>query len=224
VLSELLGTRRGAVWAALVGGLASSTAVALAAAQRSREDARLTHILVASVLLASAMMFPRLLFVVGLVEPVLLPRLLPPTAIMVSVAALLSIPLLRAGGRLPEAPEPALRNPFALGPAIEFGLIFAGVSVATRLAAAWYGSAGVYATALLSGLADVDAITLAAARLVRAGTEADVAARAIVVGAVMNTLAKAGFAWALGSRPLARQLSLRLLLVVAGGSLPLALL
>ncbi len=224
VLSELLGARRGTVWAALLGGLASSTAVALAAVQRSREDGRLTPILAASVLLASATMFPRLLFVVGLVEPVLLPRLLAPTAAMVVLALALSIPLVRTSQGQSEAPEPALRNPFALGPAIQFGLIFAGVSVATRFGAAWYGSAGVYATALFSGLADVDAVTLAAARLVRAGTEAEVAARAVVVGVVMNTVSKGGLAWALGSRSLARQLSLRLLLVVAGGAVALALL
>jgi len=223
VLSELLGARRGTVWAALLGGLASSTAVALAAAQRSREGGGLSRILAASVLLGSAVMFPRLLFIVALVEPVLLRRLLAPTAVMVAVAVGLSIPLLAASPGHPRAPEPALRNPFALGPAIQFGLIFAGVSVATQLSAAWYGSAGVYATALFSGVADVDAITLSAARLVRAGTDAEVAARAVILGALMNTLGKGALAWAFGTRSLARHLAMRLLLVVASGGAVLAL-
>jgi len=82
-------------------------------------------------------------------------------------------------------------NPLRLQAAISFGLIFAVVLVAVRAANEYFGSAGVYVASLLSGLTDVDSITLSAADLAaQGGLEPQVAANAIILATVVNTIAK----------------------------------
>jgi len=100
-----------------------------------------------------------------------------------------------------ETVEPeALENPFRLRPALAFGLIFAVVLLVSEYANEWLGTSGLYATAFLSGLADVDAMTITLSRLAAEGTvSTDVATTGIVIAAIANTLVKSGLAWVLGS-------------------------
>ena len=65
----------------------------------------------------------------------------------------------------------------------------------------WLGETGVYVGALVSGVADVDAITLSMAELSRGnGSVSDsTAANAIVLAAASNTLVKGGLVWAISS-------------------------
>ena len=95
-------------------------------------------------------------------------------------------------------------RPFRLRPALFFGVVFAVVLLVSEHAHEWFGASGIYATAFLSGLADVDAITITLSRLSGDGAVSrEVATTGIVVGAVANTLVKAGLTWVLGTRKLA---------------------
>lgn len=101
--------------------------------------------------------------------------------------------------------ETDVQNPFRLRPALFFGVVFAVVLLVSESANTWFGESGIYATAFLSGLADVDAITLTLSRLAADGTiSPEVATTGIVIGAIANTLMKAGLAWLLGTRQLGR--------------------
>ena len=91
-----------------------------------------------------------------------------------------------------------MSNPFELGVAIRFGLIFACVLLASKAAQIYAGPAGMYAAAALAGTTDVDAITLSTANLARDGLDAHVATTTIVVGAVSNTIVKAAMTAVLG--------------------------
>jgi len=115
-------------------------------------------------------------------------------------------------------PAADVENPFRLGPALLFGAIFAAVLVVSEYANAWLGASGVYATAFVSGLADVDAITLTLSKLAAEGSVAPgVATTGIVLAAVANTLVKAGLAWVLGTRELGRLVTAVLAAVAAVG-------
>jgi uncharacterized membrane protein (DUF4010 family) len=111
-----------------------------------------------------------------------------------------------------------MKNPFRLRPALFFGVIFAVVLLVSEHAHGWFGSSGIYVTAFLSGLADVDAMTISLSTLAADGTVSEqVAATGIVLAAVANTLLKAGLAWLLGTGRLGRLVSIVLGLVVVTG-------
>jgi uncharacterized membrane protein (DUF4010 family) len=223
VLNHLLGERRGTVVAALLGGLVSSTAVTLAAAQRSREQARLAPLLAAAVLLASVVMLPRVLVVLAIVQPSLVPVLVLPAAMMALANGIACVLLLRGRHVVPEEPGAQLENPFALGAAIRFALFFTAVLFGAKAAEVLYGGAGLYAAAAVSGLADVDAITLSVAKQVGNGTAIDLGARTILVAVMANTASKAALAWSLAGRPMARRVLLGLGATLLAGVAGLAL-
>jgi uncharacterized membrane protein (DUF4010 family) len=101
--------------------------------------------------------------------------------------------------------EAEIENPFRLRPALFFGVVFAVVLLVSEQANAVLGSSGVYATAFVSGLADVDAMTLTLSRLAAEGTVSEpVATTGIVIAATANTLVKAGISWVIGTRQLGR--------------------
>ena len=91
-------------------------------------------------------------------------------------------------------------NPFELGQAIKFGLLFGVVMVVAKAAEAYLGETGLYLAGAVAGLTDVDAISLSMANLATANPESlKVAARTIVIAVVSNTLVKTGMAVFLGA-------------------------
>jgi len=202
VLVQLVGTRRGVGLTGLLGGLASSTAVTLSLAQRSRDAPSLARAFSMGVVLAWTVMFLRVLVEVAAVNPALLWVVGGPILAMMTAGSLYAGYLYTAEEPAMEEKTPTLQNPFRLAPAITFGVLYAVILVATSAAQGAFGSTGIYATSLLSGLADVDAITLSMARLSGPSGDVDLrtAARAIVLGAAANTLLKGGIVVATGTR------------------------
>lgn len=91
------------------------------------------------------------------------------------------------------------RNPFEFGLALRFGALLAAVILLSHALQAQFGAAGLYALAAASGLADVDALALAASRQAGAGLDADIAVAAVLLAVLSNTVSKAAFALHLGS-------------------------
>ena len=83
-----------------------------------------------------------------------------------------------------------LRNPVELGQALQFGLLLALIILATHAARAWLGEAGIYLLAIVSGIADVDAITISMSRLGLAEVPIRSAAIAVLAATMVNTLTK----------------------------------
>ncbi|SDH95202.1 MgtC/SapB family protein [Pseudomonas panipatensis] len=224
VAVRLTGTRYGLLITAVLGGLVSSTAMTLTLA-RLHQDRRLHALLAASLLATSALMFPRVLLEVGAVSPALLPRLLP---------ALLLAALVYAGGALvfwfraesqdgQASSEPPLKNPFELGPALRFAVLLALILFLVEASRRYLGDVGVYLVALLSGLADVDAITLSLASHSQNGLEASVASHGIVLAVISNNVVKATLIALIGGRQLALRCLPVMLAGLACGSLTLLL-
>ncbi|MFB6165346.1 MAG: MgtC/SapB family protein [Haloarculaceae archaeon] len=199
LLAQYLGPGRSIALVGVLGGLVSSTATTTSMAQRSAADSDLWLIAGFAVVAASTTMFPRALFGIAVVNPSLAPAVALPLGAMTLVGAVIAAALLWqffAG----ESLALDLENPFRLRPALLFGALFAVILVLSGQVGTRFGPAGVYATAFVSGLADVDAITLSLSSLAGEGTVAQsTAATGIVVAAIANTLVKAAIAWAFGS-------------------------
>jgi len=107
-------------------------------------------------------------------------------------------------------------NPFELKSALAFGALYAVILVGAKAAEMYLGTAGVYASALASGLANVDAVPLTMAELsARGGLDLDTARHAVVLAAASNTVVKGGMVLALGAPAMRRALVPGLALVLA---------
>lgn len=197
---RLLGEKGGVAATSLLGGLISSTAVTLSMSRLDKLRPESLRLHAAGIVLASTVMFPRLLVETTAANPALLPLVAAPLLAGGAVGLAGAWLLLRgAKGAMPKESS-VFRNPLELGPALFFGAVVAAVSLASAGLRAKFGAGGVYATAATAGLLDVDAITLTLGRQSRAGLEPEVAARGILLAAAINTAAKTALAAAV-ARP-----------------------
>ena len=218
VAVRLLGERRGLAVTGAVGGLVSSTAVTMAMAERSREDERVAGPAASATVLASSVMCGRVAVLGGAVNAGILPRLLPVVVAMglVGLAAAWWAGRGR-GGELTQSGS-KIRNPFSLAAAITFAVIYAAVLLAVRAAGEYLGSGGMYAAAALSSVADVDAVTIAFARLGPGDTLWRTPAAAVALAVVMNTLVKLGLGVVRGGGAFRRDVAWSLGAMAAAGA------
>lgn len=85
-------------------------------------------------------------------------------------------------------------DPLTFGPALSFGTLLAFVLLALHYLDAWFGNAGVHVVAALSGVIDIDAITISVVRLVGDDLAVNAVATVISVATAVNTTVKAGIA------------------------------
>jgi uncharacterized membrane protein (DUF4010 family) len=225
LLHRLLGASRGVGLAGVVGGLASSTAVTAAMAQQSRQREDLVLPGQLAIFLANAVMSARVLALAAFVDRAVAVALTLPLGLMgavMLVGAAWRHLALRRRPREPDAAreELALANPFALLPALKWGLVFALVLVVSAEAQRHFGDRGLLVTAAASGLADVDAVTLTVVRQTQAGIlDVEVAALAITIAVVSNTVVKGTMAVTMGrpgfGRPVAAVFAVAVAVAVA---------
>jgi uncharacterized membrane protein (DUF4010 family) len=218
--TRLLGPARGLGLTGLVGGLVSSTAVTLSMSARAREDGRLARPAALAVVLASSVVFVRIEVMVALVNGELARLLAVPMLAMGAAGLAASLAVHRSGAATAAAPV-ELRNPVSLSAAAQFTLLFAGVLVASKAANAWLGPAGVYVAALAAGTADMDAIALSMAELAPAQLPVRVAATAIFLAGVANTVVKGILAVSIGGWAFGRTVVLAFGAILAAGGLSL---
>jgi len=207
VAFRLLGERKAAVAAGLLGGVISSTATTVSYSRRAAhvEGQAATAALV--ILLASTVVYARVLLEIWIVARPTLPSVFGPIAVMMGTALVLSVFVwLRARGQRAEV-DPA-DNPTELRGAITFGVLFALVLLAVAAAKEHFGDRGIYAVAAISGLTDMDAITLSTSRMAAEGSlAASTAWRAIVVAAIANLVFKGGLVAAIGGPSLVKRVA-----------------
>lgn len=207
-LTRILGAQKGLGLTGIVGGLTSSTAVTAAMAAEAKQQPNLRSICAFSTVAANATMFVRVLVVVAVLDRLLVMRLAWSVGAMALVAALAAVILWFSASKseaLERGPsEVTLTNPFSIGPALKFAAFFVVILFVAKLAKLYLGDQGLYAAAALSGLADVDAITLSVAEQCGGGSlSREVGALAITIAVVSNSVVKTGIAvysggWAFG--------------------------
>jgi uncharacterized membrane protein (DUF4010 family) len=165
-------------------------------------------------MIAWTVMFARVLIEVGVLNLELLELVWPPIA-AAGTAALLYCVYLYLSERASQKDDLEFSNPFDLISAIKFGALYAVILVVARTAQLYFGDTGVYISSLVSGFADVDAITISLAQLSLGGTVSEtVAAQSIVIATIANTLAKGAVVVIGGATLLKRALLPGMLLVL----------
>jgi uncharacterized membrane protein (DUF4010 family) len=213
---KLAGTERGILLTGLFGGVVSSTATTLTFSRLAKQI-DMGQVLSAGALVASATMFPRILIEVGVVNPALLFSLVVPLSLITLVAAGYGIWLWRSSTDNRDTGALRLHNPLQLRSALQFGLLLAAIMLLAEAFRAWLGETGIYLLAAVSGLADVDAITLSLANMARTDLAADVATRAILLAALINTLVKGLMIFVIAGGRMARCFAPGLVLILATG-------
>ena len=197
--AKVVGTRHGIALTGLLGGMASSTAVALSFSGRSKASPGLSRLFAAGTLAASVVTIPRLLIWLAAVQPSLIMPALPPL-IAFAIVTLAGGAVTHYANRGKDSTDVELRNPFELKTALKFGVLFAIILLVTRAAEVFLGEYGIYLASALAGFTQLDAITLALARLVEEGLVIDTAVKGLAIAVASNNLFKGGLAVSLGSR------------------------
>ena len=217
--SRKLGSSRGVLATAAAGAIVSSTAVTASLSARLRKGEGDEAGLVAGVALASAIMFARVIILVGMLAPFALPALLVVAvpAGLVSAAFLVGALRRRRPAEAGAATAPEVRNPFDLGPALLLAGLVMVMSLASRWALQAFGDAGLVTVLALSGMVDVDAAIIAMSALPPGSLGLSVAGLVLAAPILANTLVKAGLAVAIARGRSGWRAAAPLLAAVAAG-------
>lgn len=222
VAIRVFGARRGLLLTGLLGGLASSTAVTLTFSGRAKESPALVDPCAVAIVLASATMFPRVVLEVLAVSPDLAMRAAYPLGATALVALIGGAVLyLRLADKSnPDGDELSLKNPLTLSSALKFAALFTGVLVFSKAASTYFADTGVLLSAVVTGLADADAISLSVAELYASDdVSAGVATSGVMIACASNTVSKVVLTAILGGPKLALRVGLALsAALIAGGA------
>ncbi len=199
---KILGSRKGIGLTGFLGGLASSTATTVTFSKRSAEAGHgdLYGSYALAVILACSTMFPRIIVEVLIINPGLAPKLIIIMGLMTIAGFSFCFFLWKKNGDK-KVSDVSLKNPFTLMPAVKFGIIFAAIIFIARITEVLAGDRGVYIISVLTGLSDVDPITLTMSQISRDDPAMmNQATIAITLAAFSNTIMKAGMAMFLGSK------------------------
>jgi len=213
--------RGGLLLAALLGGAYSSTLTTLVLAKRAREQPR-PHLYSGSMLVASGVMYLRLLALLGIFNRQLLQRLGWPFLLLAAAAiagGVLWMHLLDHGGREEQNFQP--KNPLEIGAAFLFAGLFVAMLLITHLALLYLGRAGLFALAGVMGVTDVDPFILSLAESASTTTPVALAGGAIVIAAASNNLIKGIYAYGFADRRTGTQGLVLLGVLALVGLLPL---
>jgi uncharacterized membrane protein (DUF4010 family) len=222
IARRVIGETRGLAVTGLLGGLVSSTAVTLTFSRRSRDDESLALPLALGVVAACTVLVPRVLVISAMLQPAVglaAITILGPS--FVAGLSLIAFVLWRERSTRPGASAPrdgvdaALgQNPLGLASSLQMAVAFQVVLFAIAWVQRAAGETGVLASATLLGLTDVDALTVSMARYGSVPEQVPVAAAAMGIGVLSNTVLKGSMALVLGGA--------RYRLHVAGGLAVLA--
>jgi uncharacterized membrane protein (DUF4010 family) len=200
MIAKFMG-ERGTMIAGLVGGLVSSTSVALAFSRKSKEaaSASTSFYYAIGVISACTIMFPRILFEVYVINWELFLQLWIPVLIISLAGFGSAILIYRFRKGKSDADGIILKNPLDLFTAIKFALLYAVIQWLVKYAGENFGDNGTYIAGAISGITDVDAITLYMAKMAKSGGDSAIAINTILIAALSNTLVKFIIVLSIGS-------------------------
>lgn len=215
---KVTGTSRGILLAGAAGGLVSSTALTLSFARYSKEAPEGSTHLAAGAAIAGALSFARVLVIGAALSLDLLAPLasgLIPAIIGLLIAGFYWV--WRSGSGT-EVPEIKLKNPFEIPAVLTFAALLGLISLISKMTIDYLGPSALFAVAAISGLVDVDAITLSTARLAGSAINIKTAADVILIAVAVNVATKAVLAFSAGARQYGIALALASAVAVAMGA------
>ncbi|SHJ07625.1 MgtC/SapB family protein [Pseudozobellia thermophila] len=198
-LVKYVGSKRGILLTAVLGGLISSTAVAWSYASRSEESPELSKKYAAGIVMASAIMFPRLALLVYIFNSSLLTYLALPFSLLTLICLVVSLILIQRDSKETDT-NIKIGNPLNILSALGFGAIYIVILFAVFYSNQFFGESGLYYSALISGLADTDAITISMAKFSLDPEKLKTASSVIIAAVLSNMLVKLGISVFKGSK------------------------
>lgn len=217
VVYRIVGSRSGTLLSGVLGGFISSTATTVSAARLARGKPERATVAGLIIMIASVISVVRVLIEMAAVNRRDFTTTAPPILIFLLLFVVLtSLFYWRRSGEVLRLDPP--ENPAELKPALIFGSLYIIILLAVAATKQYFGETGLYVVAVISGLTDVDAITLSTARLIENRTiEPDPGWRVILVAVLSNLLFKGGLAAAIGGMAILRRIALWYGLLIAGG-------
>lgn len=220
VMMRLFGAQKGIGFTAILGGIASSTAVTLSLSSQSLKLKSFHRVFVLGVVLASSIMFARVILLVSIINLELVKFVAIPLISMIIFGIVISVIFMKGGDKTEDFTNQnqiPIKSPFTLKPAITFATIYVVIMFVSKLALMFFGNKGIIVTSLFSGLADVDAITISIAELAKEGLSYSVASFGILIATIVNSLVKVGLAFSFGDKKFAKETALIMSLMVIVG-------
>ena len=222
VLQQVTKGRGGVLLAALLGGAYSSTVTTVVMARRAAREER-PHLFSGGILMASGVMYLRLVALLGLFNPKLMVILMPAFLTLAGLA----IACGWIWSRRPDASvaqvkrEFVAKNPLELRAAFLFAFLFLAMLTCTQLAVAYLGRAGVNTLAAIMGVTDVDPFILGITQTAGTSTPLRLGAEAVLIAASSNNFVKGIYAYAFADRKTGLQSVCLLAALAALGLAPL---
>lgn len=219
---KFAGKKVGLISNGILGGLISSTATTVSYARKTADQASISRLAVFVITTASAISFIRVLFEVGVIIPDKLNVIALPIGAVIIVMAIICVVLYylinKGGSQAQEMPEPD--NPAQLKSAIIFGLLYGFILLAVAFTEKQFGNNALYIVSIISGLTDVDAITLSLSQLIKEGTlEANFGWKLILLAGLSNMLFKGVMAIVLGAKQIIKWVVIAFGATIASGLL-----
>lgn len=211
---RLVGTKHGIGLAGLLGGLVSSTAVALSLARRSKENPSLSKNLAIGVALACSIMLFRIFIEMYIINAPLAKQILVPVLVASMIGYAYLGFLYYTSKKDTIVQETTFKNPFKLSEALILGILFGAVMALIKFADTSFGDAGVYVISFISGLSDTDAIALSLASLSTNGLTSITALNALILAIIANSLVKFTITMILGTRMMVLYVGLYLMMTI----------
>ena len=205
---QVVGTRYGAPMLGFFGGMVSSTATTLIYAKHGKLNPAMSYLAASVIVIASLVVILRLMVVSAVVAYGTLPKLMPVLAAGLLFGLIVALYNWRKMDRATELYIPETSNPAELHTAFGFGLLYVMVLLGSAWMEDFAGNKGLYVVALVSGLTDVDAITLSSLRLFNLGQLGEhQTVTAITIAFLSNLTFKFGLVIFLGGKNLAKHVS-----------------
>lgn len=214
---KIAGPEKGVMMTALAAGMASSTALTLHFARLSQKQKDMKNLLASGILIACSAMFPRVVLISSLINPALFNALIVPMTVMTALTLFSAVVIWHKSADHPPNELAHLTNPLELKPALFFGGLLVLVILLSKATIHFFGEAGLYLLAAVSGIADVDAINLTLSRMSIAELSPDVVVLSIVIASSSNTLLKAMLAVFVGGSALGMRVLIPLLIAAVAG-------
>jgi len=224
LLIKFTGTHKGILLTAFFGGLFSSTAVTWMLSSRSRADEQLNSTpYAAGIILAGSIMFLRAALVTLIFNKAIFLSLIMPCSLMFLTGLAFVIVLMRKEKDTQPFPEADLGNPINIVNALGFGILYIAIALLVYYANKYLGNRGLILSGLISGLADVDAITINISKLATVSGSITLSAIVILIAMTSNTIVKIGIALAKGAPRVRKSVSLGLGAAILAGILSMFL-
>jgi len=218
---KFVGKKVGVISNGVLGGLISSTATTVSYARKTKDAKNIGKMAAFVITAASAIALVRVLIEVGIVIPEKLPQIMLPIIVELIIMVLLCVGLFylfNNDDKDDEMPEP--KNPAQFKSALIFGLLYGLILLAVAFTKEEFGNEALYIVAIISGLTDVDAITLSLSQTMKGGgLKTETGWRLILLASLSNLLFKGIMAAVLGTKELTKWIAISFGISIAAGLL-----